>query len=325
MSTTKENKKELEARLYNTKPKKMTYDELQTLVGLIAKNNKTSGKPKKTSTRAPSVWNIFMADVGKLLKEKEIKGNALKFSSYLKEQGVYPSDSLEELSDKEFKKLFKAFTIYQEAKDKEAAAAKAAAESDSDSSSDSSDSDAPPKGRLARSSTASDSSDSEDEKPKPKPKSTGAKAPKAKAKAKAALSESESEEEEKPKPKPSAQAPNKKEKAKAKVESEDEEEEKPKPKAKKEKVKAVDLSDEEEEEKPKPSAQAPNKPAKEAKVVLPDAGKTKVQAIKGKDYFTANVEGTLWVYELKEDGTGGEAVGQYDFETKKIAKEEEDA
>jgi DNA mismatch repair ATPase MutL len=310
MSTTKENKKELEARLYNTKPKKMTYDELQTLVGLIAKNNKTSGKPKKTSTRAPSVWNIFMADVGKLLKEKEIKGNALKFSSYLKEQGRYPSDSLEELSDKEFKKLFKAFTIYQEAKDKEAAAAKAAAESDSDSSSDSSD---------------SDSSDSEDEKPKPKPKSTGAKAPKAKAKAKAALSESESEEEEKPKPKPSAQAPNKKEKAKAKVESEDEEEEKPKPKAKKEKVKAVDLSDEEEEEKPKPSAQAPNKPAKEAKVVLPDAGKTKVQAIKGKDYFTANVEGTLWVYELKEDGTGGEAVGQYDFETKKIAKEEEDA
>ncbi len=245
MSTTKETKKELEARLYNT-------------------------KPKKTSTRAPSVWNIFMADVGKLLKEKEIKGNALKFSSYLKAQGHYPSDSLEELSDKEFKKLFKAFTIYQEAKDKEAAAAKAAVESDSDSDSDSSD---------------SDSSDSEDEKPKPKPKST-------KAKAKAALSESESEEEEKPKPKPA-----KKEKAKAKVESEDEEEEKPKPKPAK----------------------------KEAKVVLPDAGKTKVQAIKGKDYFTANVEGTLWVYELKEDGTGGEAVGQYDFETKKIAKEEEDA
>ncbi len=270
MSTTKETKKELEARLYNTKPKKMTYEELQTLVGLIAKNNKTSGKPKKTSTRAPSVWNIFMADVGKLLKEKEIKGNALKFSSYLKEQGHYPSDSLEELSDKEFKKLFKAFTIHQEAKEKEAAAAKAAVESDSDSDSDSSD---------------SDSSDSEDEKPKPKPKSTGAKAPKAKAKAKAALTESESEEE-KPKPKPA--------KAKAKVESEDEEEEKPKPKPAK----------------------------KEAKVVLPDAGKTKVQAIKGKDYFTANVEGTLWVYELKEDGTGGEAVGQYDFETKDFAKEE---
>jgi hypothetical protein len=60
-------------------------------------------------------------------------------------------------------------------------------------------------------------------------------------------------------------------------------------------------------------------------VALPDAGKTKVQAIKGKDYFTANVEGTLWVYELKEDGTGGEAVGVYDFETKDIAKEEEDA
>jgi len=312
MSTTKENKKELEARLYNTKPKKMTYDELQTLVGLIAKNNKTSGKPKKTSTRAPSAWNIFMADVGKLLKEKEIKGNALKFSSYLKEQGVYPSDSLEELSDKEVKKLFKAFTVHQEAKEKEAAAAKAAAESDSDSSSDSS-------------ASASDSSDSEEEKPKPKPKPTPTKA-KAKKEAKAALSEAEAEEEEKPKPKP-AKA---KAKAKAKVESEDEEEEKPKPsaqapKAKKEKVKAVDLSDEEEEEKPKPSAQAPVKKEKEAKVVLPEAGKTKVQAIKGKDYFTANVEGTLWVYELKEDGTGGEAVGQYDFETKKIAKEEEDA
>lgn len=276
MSTTKETKKELEARLYNTKPKKMTYEELQTLVGLIAKNNKTSGKPKKTSTRAPSVWNIFMADVGKLLKEKEIKGNALKFSSYLKEQGHYPSDSLEELSDKEFKKLFKAFTIHQEAKEKEAAAAKAAVESDSDSDSDSSASDS--------------SSDSEDEKPTPKPKSTGAKAPKAKAKAKAALSEDEEEEEEKPK----AKAKPAKAKAKAKVESESEDEEEEKPKA---------------------------KPAKEAKVVLPDAGKTKVQAIKGKDYFTANVEGTLWVYELKEDGTGGEAVGQYDFETKKIAKE----
>lgn len=279
MSTTKESKKELEARLYNTKPKKMTYDELQTLVGLIAKNNKSSGKPKKTSTRAPSTWNIFMADVGKLLKEKEIKGNALKFSSYLKEQGVYPSESLEELSDKELKKHFKVFTVQQEAKEKEEAAAKAAAESDSDS--DSSDSD-------------SDSSDSEDEKPKPKAKSSGAKAPKAKAKA--ALSESESEEEEKPKPKAKSA-----------------------PKAKKEKAKAVDLSDEE-EEKPKPK---PKKEAKKEKVVLPEAGKTKVQAIKGKDYFTANVDGTLWVYELKEDGTGGEAVGQYDFETKDFANEEE--
>jgi hypothetical protein len=288
MSTTKENKKELEVRLYNTKPKKMTYDELQTLVGLIAKNNKTSGKPKKTSTRAPSAWNIFMADVGKLLKEKEIKGNALKFSSYLKEKGVYPSESLEELSDKEVKKHFKAFTAQQEAKEKEEAAAKAAAESDSDSDS-----------------SASDSSDSEEEKPKPSAQAPKPKPKPTKAKAKAALSESESEEE-KPKPKP---AP-KKEKA--------EEEEKPKPKAKKEKVKAVDLSDDdEEEEKPKP------KPKKE-KVALPDAGKTKVQAIKGKDYFTANVDGTLWVYELKEDGTGGEAVGVYDFETKDFAKEEEE-
>ena len=288
MSSTKESKKEYEERLYNTKPKKMTWDELQDLQAFIAKNNKSSGKPRKSSTRAPSVWNIFMGDVGKRLAKLEIKGNALKFSSFLKTHGHYPSDTLEEVSDKELKKLFKTFLAEDEAKaSAQALNKKAAADSDSDSSSD------------------SESSDSEEEKPKPKPA-------KAKAKAKAALSESESEEEkpkpvkkeEKPKTKPSAQAPNKKEK-----------------------VKAVDLSDEEEEEKPKPSAQAPTpkpKAKKEAKVALPEAGKTKVQAIKGKDYFTANMEGTLWVYELKEDGTGGEAVGVYDFETKDIAKEEEE-
>jgi hypothetical protein len=41
-------------------------------------------------------------------------------------------------------------------------------------------------------------------------------------------------------------------------------------------------------------------------------------------YYTANVEGKLAVYELKEDGTGGEGLGIYNFTTKKIVTEEED-
>ena len=160
-----------------------------------------------------------------------------------------------------------------------------------------------------------------------------AKAEEAKAKA-ADSSDSSSSEEEAPKPKPKAKAKAvkpKKEEAKA-VDLSDSEEEAPKPKAKavkpkKEEAKAVDLSDSEEEapkpkeeEKPKPKA----KKAKEEGPVLPTNGKGLPQMIGDTHYYTANVEGELAVYKLKEDGTGGEGLGIYNFTTKKIETEEEE-
>jgi hypothetical protein len=290
MSTTKESKKDYEERLFNTKPKKMTWIELQDLMRFIAENNK-SGKPRGSSERAPTDWTTFMSTVSGRLTSLGVKTGAMKFASYLKALGHYPSEELKELSDKDLKKLLKAHLQAEEekppqekTKTKAKAKAKASLDSDSDSDSDS-------------------SSEEEAPKPKPKAKTTGG----AKAKAKVVdLSDSE-EEEEKPKPKPKAKA-----------------------KAKAVEAKAVDLSDsEEEEEKPKPKEEEkPKTKAKKAKEegpTLPTNGKGLVQMIGDTKYYTANVEGELAVYTLKEDGTGGEGLGIYNFTTKKIETEEEEA
>ncbi len=287
MSTTKESKKDYEERLYNTKPKKMTWIELQDLMRFIAENNK-SGKPRGSSERAPTDWTTFMSTVSGRLTSLGVKTGAMKFASYLKALGHYPSEELKELSDKDLKKLLKAHLQaeaekppQEKTKTKAKAKAKVSLDSDSDSDSDSS---------------------SEEEAPKPKPKTTGgakaAKAPKAKV-----LDLSDDDEEEAPKAKPKKESP--KPKAEAK-EASDSEEEKPKPKPK--------------EEAPKPKA----KKAKEEGPTLPTNGKGLVQMIGDTHYYTANVEGELAVYELKEDGTGGEGLGIYNFTTKKIEAEEED-
>jgi hypothetical protein len=271
MSTTKESKKDYEERLYNTKPKKMTWIELQDLMRFIAENNK-SGKPRGSSERAPTDWTTFMSTVSGRLTSLGVKTGAMKFASYLKALGHYPSEELKELSDKDLKKLLKAHLQAEaekppQEKTKTKAKAKAKVSLDSDSDSDSS---------------------SEEE--APKPKTTGG----AKAKAKAKVVDLSDSEEEAPKAKASAQAPSKKEEPKPKAEAK---EEAPKPKAKK---------------------------AKEEGLTLPTNGKGLVQMIGDTKYFTANVEGELAVYELKEDGTGGEGLGFYNFTTKKIEAEEEE-
>jgi hypothetical protein len=318
MSTTKESKKDYEERLFNTKPKKMTWIELQDLMRFIAENNK-SGKPRGSSERAPTDWTTFMSTVSGRLTSLGVKTGAMKFASYLKALGHYPSEELKELSDKDLKKLLKAHLKAEEekppqekTKTKAKAKAKASLDSDSDSDSDSS---------------------SEEEAPKPKAKTTGG----AKAKAKTKVVDlSDSEEDEAPKAKPKKETP----KPKAKVvDLSDSEEEAPKAKSKKEspKPKAEPKEEEpKEEEKPKTkvrnathsSPEEPSVPkakkAKEEGPTLPTNGKGLVQMIGDTKYYTANVEGELAVYTLKEDGTGGEGLGIYNFTTKKIETEEEE-
>jgi hypothetical protein len=217
MSSTKETKKEYEERLFNTKPKKLSADELADLVIFITKN----GKGKEKTARKEGPWTIYRSALHARLKALSLKDYApwvSGFGSALKALGHYPTEALEELTDKKLTKLYNAHLaehpiVVPDKKVKTTVPTKA---SDSDSD-----------------------SDSEDEAPKPKVSAQAPNKAKVSAQApnKAALSESESEEE-KPKPKVSAQAPNKAKVSaqapnKAKVESESEsEEEKPKPKPK---------------------------------------------------------------------------------------------
>ena len=66
---------------------------------------------------------------------------------------------------------------------------------------------------------------------------------------------------------------------------------------------------------PKPKAKAP------AVRMTPEEG-GEVQIIKGKEYYTAQVDGKLNVWTVK-DGAGGDHVGIYNFKTKEIETDED--
>jgi len=167
-------------------------------------------------------------------------------------------------------------------------------------------------------------------------------APKTKSKAKKVPVDSEDEEEEPaPKPKPLARStsepkPAAKATPKKEVKAEEEEEEAPKPLARstsepkpaakatpKKEVKA----EEEDEEAPKPLARSTSEPKPKAKVTpkvrMTPIGGGEVQTINGKEYYTAQEDGKLKVWTVK-DGNGDDFVGSYNFKTKEIDTEEDD-
>jgi len=156
--------------------------------------------------------------------------------------------------------------------------------------------------------------------------------PEKKAKAaKAAKATADSEDEEAPKTKSKAK--------KVPVDSEDEEEEpapkpkslarstsEPKPAAKATPKKEV-KAEEEDEEAPKPLARSTSEPKPKAKVTpkvrMTPIGGGEVQTINGKEYYTAQEDGKLKVWTVK-DGNGDDFVGSYNFKTKEIDTEEDD-
>ncbi len=152
--STKESKKELKERLYNTKPKKLSLTELSMLSSFIAEDAaKELPKGKGSAAARPKTeWNYFFSDVSTRLKglELDVEVGAMKFASYLKTNLIYPSEELMKHEDKSLKKLVKAHLKEEAAKPKEEkskakAKAKAKASLDSDSDSDSSSEDEAPK------------------------------------------------------------------------------------------------------------------------------------------------------------------------------------
>lgn len=289
--STKESKSERVTRLFERKVllDELDLDDLKFVSLHIQQayiHTNLKGAKKTKGDSKPNAFFEFRAALASKVKELDLPHSATwlsQFAGYLYTNKNWKEDTDKLEDEDELTRLHERFAAKNPIPEKKAKAA-------------------PKKAAAA--------DDSEDE------------APKAKSKAKKVPVDSEDEEEvvevkPTPKPKPAAKAAPKKV---VKAESEDEVETKPTPKPKPAPKKAeVVIVEESEDEvvevKPAPKAKAP------AVRMTPEEG-GEVQIIKGKEYYTAQVDGKLNVWTVK-DGAGGDHVGIYNFKTKEIETDED--
>jgi hypothetical protein len=306
--STKESKSDRVTRLFEHKVKldDLDLDDLKFVSLHIQQayiHTNLKGAKKAKGDSKPNAFFEFRAALASKVKELDLPHSATwlsQFAGYLYTNKNWKEDTDKLEDEDELTRLHERFAAKNPIPEKKAKAApkKAAAADDSE--------DEAPK---AKSKAKKVPVDSEDDEPVVRPGS-----------AKRTDEEEVVEVKAKPtpKPKPAAKAAPKKV---VKEESEDEVEvvevkPTPKPKAKKAEVVVVEESDDEVVEvKPAPKAKAP------AVRMTPEEG-GEVQIIKGKEYYTAQVDGKLNVWTVK-DGAGGDHVGIYNFKTKEIDTDED--
>ena len=307
--STKESKSDRVTRLFERKVllDELDLDDLKFVSLHIQQayiHTNLKGAKKAKGDSKPNAFFEFRAALASKVKELDLPSSATwlsQFAGYLYTNKNWKEDTDKLEDEDELTRLHKRFAEKNPIPEKKAKAA-------------------PKKAAAA--------DDSEDEE-----------APKAKSKAKKVPVDSEDEEEApKPTPKPAAKAAPKKV---VKEESEDEVVEvkakptpkpKPAPKAAPKKAEVV-VEEESEAEvvevKPAPKAKAPavarSETASQGRAatvrMTPEQG-GEVQTIKGKEYYTAQVDGKLNVWTVK-DGAGGDHVGIYNFKTKEIDTDED--
>lgn len=306
--STKESKADRVERLFERKVKldDLELDDLKFISLHIQQayiHTNLKGAKKAKGDTKPNAFFDFRSALTTKLKELDLPTAPTwlsKFAGYLYTNKNWKEDADKLEDEEELTRLHTRFAAKEpipEVKEKKAKAKKVSTYDDSEE-----EDEAPKKATKAKVVV-----DSEDEEEAPLARSTS-----------------------EPKPKPAAKAaPKKATKAKVEVEVEDSEDEvvevkpapKPTPKAKAAPKKEVVEVEEEDEEvvevKPTP------KPTPKAKAVrmTPEEG-GEVQIIKGKEYYTAQVDGKLNVWTVK-DGAGGDHVGIYNFKTKEIDTDED--
>ena len=321
--STKESKSDRVTRLFE---RKVLLDELDLedlkFVSLHIQqayiHTNLKGAKKAKGDTKPNAFFQFRSALTDKVKELDLPYAPTwlsQFAGYLYTNKNWKEDTDKLEDEEELTRLHGRFAAKNPIPEKKAKAAKAAAADDSE--------DEAPKAKKAAKKVPVDSEDDEpavrpgsakrtDEEeepaPKPKPKSKSKTAPKKEVKADS--EDEEEEEKEAPKPKPAAKTAPKKE---VKADSEDEEEE------------------EKEAPKPKPAAKTAAKVARSetasqgraATVRMTPEGGGEVQTINGKEYYTAQEDGKLKVWTIK-NGHGDEFVGFYNFKTKEIDTEEDE-
>ena len=318
--STKESKSDRVTRLFEHKVKldDLDLDDLKFVSLHIQQayiHTNLKGAKKAKGDSKPNAFFEFRAALASKVKELDLPHSATwlsQFAGYLYTNKNWKEDTDKLEDEDELTRLHERFAAKNPIPEKKAKAApkKAAAADDSE--------DEAPKAKKAAKKVPVDS---EDDEPVVRPGS--AKRTDEEEVVEVARSETASQGrgatvKAKPTPKPAAKAAPKKV---VKEESEDEVVEtkptpKPKPAPKKAEVVIVEESDDEVVEvKPAPKAKAP------AVRMTPEEG-GEVQTIKGKEYYTAQVDGKLNVWTVK-DGAGGDHVGIYNFKTKEIDTDED--
>jgi hypothetical protein len=305
--STKESKSDRVTRLFEHKVKldDLDLDDLKFVSLHIQQayiHTNLKGTKKAKGDSKPNVFFEFRAALADKVKELDLPSSATwlsQFAGYLYTNKNWKEDTDKLEDEDELTRLHERFAAKNPIPEKKAKAApkKAAVADDSED-------DEAPKAKKAAKKVPVDSEDEEEvvevkAKPTPKPKPAAKAAPKK-------VAVEEEEEEEAPKPKPKAKpAPTAREASNKKA--------------------AVEVEEEEEvvEVKPAPLARSTSEPKAKAPAVrmTPEQG-GEVQIIKGKEYYTAQVDGKLNVWTVK-DGAGGDHVGIYNFKTKEIDTDEE--